>query len=113
MAELHISPEAKDDLQGIKEYIKTELENSVAAVNTVSKIIKSIRGLKDFPDIGTPLSSIVDIPNNYRFLVCGSYLAFYRHEDDYVYVVRVLYGKRDYMKILFGSTVAEEPEIIE
>ena len=108
MAKLHISPGAKDDLHGIKEYIKTELENPVAAGNTISKITKSIRGLKDFPDIGTPLTAIVDIPNNYRFLVCGSYLIFYRYEDDSVYVARVLYGKRDYLKILLGNTSADE-----
>ena len=104
MAKLHISPEARDDLRGIKEYITTELVSPIAAVNTVSNISKAIRGLADFPARGVPLSSIVELPNDYRFLVCGNYMVFYRHEGDDIYVARVLYGRRDYMKILFGDT---------
>jgi len=103
MAKLHISPEARDDLRGIKEYVTAELGSPTTAVNTVSKIAKAIRGLADLPARGAPLSSIVELPNDYRFLVCGNYLAFYRHEGSDVYLVRVLYGKRDYMKILFGD----------
>jgi plasmid stabilization system protein ParE len=103
MAKIHISPEAANDLREIKEYIAAELENPAAAVSTVSKITKAIRGLAKFPDIGSYLSSKVSIPTDYRFLVVGSYLAFYRHERDDVYVIRVLYGKRDYIKILFGE----------
>ncbi len=100
---LHISPEAQNDLRDIREYITSELENPTAALNTVTHIVKAIRRLSDFPDSGAPLSSVVDMPNHYRFLVSGSYLIFYRHEGGSVYVVRVLYGKRDYTKILFGE----------
>jgi len=110
MAKLHISPEARSDLRGIKEYIEAELENPTAAVDAVSKITKAIRGLVNFPDSGALLSSITNIPNNYRFLVCGSYLVFYRHENGNVNVVRVLYGRRDYMKILFGNMPEDDPE---
>lgn len=64
MAKLHISPEALRDLAEIKEYIATELENATVALNVVSKITKAIRGLERFPDIGAPLSSIIDIPTD-------------------------------------------------
>ena len=110
MAELHVSPEAHDDLRDIKEYITEELGNPSAAANTVSKITRAMRGLVAFPDIGAPLSPVVKIPNNYRFLVCGNYLVLYRHEGNTVYVMRVVYGKRDYIKILFGETPDNEPE---
>ncbi|AEG59273.1 type II toxin-antitoxin system RelE/ParE family toxin [Desulforamulus ruminis] len=105
---LHISPQAQSDLRGIKEYIAVELENPAAALNTVSKLTKAIRRLSDFPGSGAPLSSVMDVQNNYRFLVSGSYLVFYRYEGDSVYVVRVLYGRRDYIKILFGEPQADE-----
>ena len=100
MARLYISPEALNDLQEIKKYIATDLENPAAALATVSKITKAIRALNTFPGIGTPLSSIINMPTDYRFLITGHYLSFYRHEGDAVYVVRVLYSKRDYLKIL-------------
>ena len=107
MAILHISPEAREDLQDIKEYISSELENPTAAQNVVSNIIKAMRSLEQFPDMGSPLSSVVDVPNDYRFLVSGNYLVFYRNDKDSVYVIRVIYGKRDYMKILFGELPKE------
>ena len=108
MAKIHISPEAADDLRAIKEYIAIELENPEAAVNTVSKITKAIRNLAKFPGIGVLLSSKVSIHTDYRFIVIGSYMAFYRFGREDVHVIRVLYGKRDYMKILYGDIEAAE-----
>ena len=104
MAKLNLSPESQNDLHDIKDYITTELASPTAASNIVSNIMKAIRNLAVFPACGAPLSSIVDIETDYRFLVSGNYLAFYRYENDNVYVVRVLYGKRDYMRILFQET---------
>jgi len=101
MNKLSISPDARKDLEAIKTYISDELENPIAAVNVVSRITKSIKNLKDMPGVGTPLSSKVPFDTDYRFLVCGNYIAFYRYEDKTIYVDRVLYGRRDYVKILF------------
>jgi len=101
MNKLSISPEARDDLVGIKKYIREELENPIAAVNVVSRITKDLKNLKDMPGIGTSLSSKVPFDTDYRFLVCGNYMAFYRYENKTVYIDRVLYGRRDYVSILF------------
>ena len=40
--------------------------------------------------------------------VTGSYLTFYRVLDNDVYVDRVLYGRRDYLRILFGDVQDDE-----
>ena len=101
MAKLLISPEAKQDLLEIKEYISNELDSPIAARNVTDKIIKQISSLSDFPKIGTMLSSIINMETGYRFLVCGSYTAFYRYIDNTVFVDRILYGKRDFMRLLF------------
>jgi addiction module RelE/StbE family toxin len=101
MKKLAISPVAKSDLKEIKRYITEELDNPHAAKNVISKILQRIKTLQDFPEIGSPLSSIIEIETPYRFLVCGNYLAFYRVEKNTVFVDRVLYGRRDYIKILF------------
>ena len=108
MAKLQLSPEVYDDLLSIKEYISSELENPDAALTTIKKITAAIRGLGTFPDRGAPLSSIIDLHTDYRFIICDSYLAFYRRDGDDVYVVRVLYGRRDYMKILFDIMREED-----
>jgi addiction module RelE/StbE family toxin len=105
---LKISPKAKDDLAEIKGYISQELCNPQAAVNLVSKITKKMCGLSEHPGIGAALSSVVDIQTDYRFVVCANYLIFYRYEDGIVFVSRILYGKRDYTRILFGD-LPEDP----
>ena len=98
---LLITPRAKLDLLEIRDYIEIELLNKSAAENTIATITKRLRALIDFPMMGASLSSIIDIETDYRFLVCGKYNAFYRLDDETVYIIRILYGRRDFVKILF------------
>lgn len=104
MYNLYFSPKAQSDLAEIRDYITDELENPTAALATISKITKKIRILKNHALAGALLSSIVDIESDYRFLVSGSYLVFYRVYGKDIYIDRILYGRRDYMRILFGDT---------
>ena len=103
MAEIRFSPQAISDLQEAKTYIADELCNKQAAVNTITRIIKKIRILAEFPASGSPLSSVVGFETDYRFLVCGNYTVFYRIENQTVNIIRVLYGRRNFMQILFGE----------
>ena len=105
---VHLSPMARQDLQDIQAYITNNLANPIAAKHVLSRIMKRIRVLSGSPRIGAPLSAIVDVETNYRYLLCGNYTAFYRIETDGVYVDRVLYGRRDFMRILFGAPSEEE-----
>ena len=103
MNKVVISPEARKDLSEIKEYISENLGSPQSAQNTVGKVMSKLRELEAFSGIGTPLSSIIDIETDYRFLVCENYLAFYRTEKNMVYVDRIIYKKRNYIGILFGE----------
>lgn len=109
MNNLHLSEAAQNDLSEIKAYISEELENPSAALSTVGKIIRSIRILKNHALAGASISSIADVEDDYRFLVCGKYIAFYRVSGSEVYIDRVLYGRRDYLRILFEDVLEEEP----
>lgn len=102
MAKILFSPAALEDMREIKAYITEELCSEAAAINTVEKIMKRIRQLADFPELGAPLSSIIDIEVPYRFIVCGNYTAFYKMDSNDIHIIRVLYGKRNFMQILFG-----------
>lgn len=106
MNNLHLSPKAQDDLAEIKKYIEVALDTPIAALNTVSKITKGIRALQIQPGIGATLSSIANVDSDYRFLISGNYPTFYRVNGSDVYVDRILYGRRDYLRILFNN----EPE---
>lgn len=106
MTKISYSPSALRDLEQIGDYIVEKLKSPVAARDVVDKIQDAIDKLADFPKMGTPLSARYEDVADYRFLVCDSYLAFYRVKEDtedIVYIDRILYGRRDYLKILFGE----------
>lgn len=108
MNKLHLSEEAQNDLLEIKAYIEEELLNPSAALSTVSRTTKSLRILQSHTQAGTPLSLIANIESDYRFLVSGNYISFYRAYGSEVYIDRILYARRDYMRILFGDSRTEE-----
>ena len=108
---IHYSAESRRDLDGIWDYIVSDLQNPSAAERIVDRIMDDVDRLESHAEIGAPLSSIADIESDYRFLVTGSYLTFYRVRDNDIYVDRVLYGRRDYLRILFG--VVQDEETIE
>lgn len=108
MNNLHLSEEAQNDLLEIKAYIEEELLNASAALATVGRITKSLRILQTYAQAGTPLSSIADIESDYRFIVSGNYISFYRAYGNEVYVDRILYARRNYMRVLFGDTTQDE-----
>lgn len=101
MNKLHLSPEVQVDLSEIKAYIADDLENPQAALSTVAKITNTIRTLQEYALIGAALSALTDVNSDYRYLVSGNYIIFYRVTDKDVFVDRILYGRRDYMRILF------------
>lgn len=92
----------------IWEYIVSELQNLSAAEHIVNSIMDAVDQLGEFAEVGAPLSSIANVESDYRFLVTGNYLTFYRVYGNEVYVDRVLYGRRDYLRILFGDMSDEE-----
>ena len=103
MNELHLAAEARRDLLGIQSYIAEELLNPQAARSTIQRITKAIRMLREHAFIGAPLLAVLDDGLDYRFLVSGNYMVFYRVHGRDVYIDRVLYGRSDYMNILFGD----------
>ncbi|MCL2820682.1 MAG: type II toxin-antitoxin system RelE/ParE family toxin [Oscillospiraceae bacterium] len=103
MARIDYSPLSLLDLEQIGDYIENELMSPQAAFNTVNKIQDLIDKLSIFPLMGATLKSIVNADIDYRVLVCDNYLAFYHTDEIVVYIDRILYGKRDYLAILFSE----------
>jgi len=57
--------------------------------------------------MGVSLNSRINMKTDYRFLICGMYLIFYKIEGEFVSVYRVLNGMRDYLSILFAEDLSE------
>ena len=108
MAKVLVSPLAKADMREIGGYIRRELKNPSAAIGLLRRFRTAIDSLRDFPESGAPLLPPGKGRCPYRFLVCGNYLIFYHTDRTTVMVDRVLYGRRDYMALLFGDALEEE-----
>lgn len=107
MNKLHLSFEAQSDLADIKAYITAELENPQAALAVVARITKKIRLLREHGLIGTPLYSPANKNTGYRFLISGNYIILYRAVEEDIFVDRILYGRRDYLRLLFDGPEEE------
>ena len=59
MNNISFSIDALNDLEKIAYYIEEELHNHISGKKIVTKIIKSIKALKDFPNLGKPLKNVV------------------------------------------------------
>ena len=105
MHKIRVNPMAIEDLIEIRAYITKELENPTAAVNVVRNIIASYEQLKTFPMMGVDLSTKINVQTNFKYLVSGRYIVFYRADNDFVYIYRILYAGRDYLKILFPNEI--------
>ena len=107
MTKVILSAAAKADLQETRLYISSVLTNPSASKQTLKRITTQLHTLEQFPESGTPIL-IPGSPVAYRYLVCGSYMAFYHIRNEEVIVDRVLYGRRDYLSILFGDQLGED-----
>lgn len=101
---IEYSPRALKDLDGIWDYIEKELCNPSAAQNTVEGIMDKIDILMSFTEAGAKLEFENGLNSGYRYVSFKNYIAFYRlGSDDIVYIDRVVYSGRDYMRILFPN----------
>ena len=107
MAKIVFSPEARRDLLEIGDYIAFKLHNKSAAGHLIGRIQKTVLVLREFPETGT-LLQYAGPHILYRYLICGNYMIFYHLSEDTACIDRILYGRRDYLSILFGDELREE-----
>jgi len=98
MIRLRYNPIAISDLEEIKEYISQD--NKEAAIRLIKQLIEKTESLIDFPNMVLSLSKKISIKTRYRYLICNQYIIFYIFENDTINIMRILHGKRDYLKIL-------------
>lgn len=102
MNKLLLSQEARKDLREIFDYISKELENPEAAQHTIAGITQKLHLLEQHSEIGARLGRTMGLESEYRYLICGNYYVFYRTHGDNVYIDRIMYHRRDFMRVLFG-----------
>ena len=100
---IRYTPEALRDLLEMKEYIRVTLHNPKAADRITKEILDSCGQLKQSPEMGMPLDARTGVKMGLRCLRCGKRIAFYRVDGETVSVARILDGRQDYLRILFGD----------
>jgi len=95
---VELLPAAYEDLEDIFDYIL--LDNPAAAENMLDKIMTSLRRLEEFPHSGIRIIDDALKHYDFRMLIAGPYVAFYRLIDGTIYVYRILHGARNYIDIL-------------
>lgn len=97
-----LSQKAADDLDGIVSYIASELSNPQAAADFLSRLEKVIDEIRSFPESGAPVNNEFLSNIKLRKKTVGSYLLYYLSvpETETVYIVRIVYGKRNMEEIL-------------
>jgi len=93
---------AENDLRDIGFYILDESKSLDIALNYVSKLRSSTRNLDVFPESGNNPRNRVLVNLGCKYLAEGDYLIFYKIDKaaKVVYIIAVLNGKMDYVKIL-------------
>jgi plasmid stabilization system protein ParE len=83
-------PEARADLDEIWEFIRTD--NLDAADRVIAEILSAISGAVPFPNQGHKRPDLTQRP--LRFLLIREYLIAYAPDEDPLWVVAVLHGRR-------------------
>ena len=98
--QLLYSPSALRDLDRIWAEVYSASQERGIAGAYVDGLMKAVAQKCNFPLSGTPLYYDGRF-TGYYFVVFKAYIAFYRVQDESVFVDRVLFGKSDYMRKLF------------
>lgn len=98
---LVFSPLAQTDIQNIGDYVVNVLKNKTASKRIVKDIAEGCVLLKQQPLLGIAVRERFGWNSDYRVLVVGNYLVFYKIDKDIIRIYRVLDGRTDYIEQLF------------
>ncbi len=83
-------PEARADLDGIWEYIRSD--NLEAADRVIAEILSAVRSVVVFPQSGHRRPDLTSRP--LRFVLVREYMIAYAPDEKPLWVVAVLHGRR-------------------
>ena len=102
MYKVRIMQSAQAEMREIYRYIAEELQNPIAAARRISLIDQKIQSLKENPARFPLVLDDYLASKGFRLIVVQNHLVFFvvRKNEKIVSVMRVLYGRRDWLRIL-------------
>lgn len=104
------SPDASDKLRKLNRQI-TGSNGKQVATTIVSKIMREIHGLQNNPEKGPSVEALLGIPTSYRLLHVERNYAFYRIENDTVYVTDIYNKRENFMWEMFRVNLRTQDSI--
>lgn len=99
---IQYAPTAIRDLDRVWAEVCEASKEPEIATRYVNEMMDRISEKRGFPRSGSPLYYEGSF-TGYYFIVFKVYMAFYRVRDDQILVDRVVYGKSDYMRMIFRN----------
>ena len=102
MYNIKITREAYEDIDKIVSYISGVLKNPIAASNFLDELEKCYDNVAFNPESYVLCKDERLKERGYRKIVIKNYIVFYRTDitENTVYIMRVIYGRRDYAKLI-------------
>lgn len=97
---IEYSFESKQDLIDIKKYIKYNLQEPNTAQKLITKIKEETDKLKSNPEIFAIIDDDIIKKLEIRKLLVDNYIIFYRINNENIQIVRVIYGRRNWIELL-------------
>lgn len=97
---IEYSKDSKQDLIGIKQYIKYNLQEPEIAQKLISKIKNEINNLNNNPKIYAIIDDELIKRLEIRKLIVDNYIVFYRIKNNNIEIVRIMYGRRNWIDLL-------------
>lgn len=97
---IEYSKETKQDLIDIKKYIKYNLQEPNIAKKLITKIKTEIDKLIETPEIYSIIDDDFIKKLQIRKIIVDNYIVFYRINNKKIQIVRILYGRRNWINLL-------------
>jgi len=97
-----VSEPAENDLKDIVRYITSQLSAPISALSMIELFEEAMAGLSDMPQRHTFVADERLAQMGYRKLPLKNYVVFYSIDEGnkVVDIERILYGRRDWLRIL-------------
>ena len=99
---LIVSPYAESEIEQIVTYLEFDLDNPQAAGHFLSLLTECYQRIAEMPTIYGLCKNWPAAFQSYRKAKAGNYLVFYKVDEpnERVYIAHVIYGRRDYEKLI-------------
>ena len=99
--EVEFTDKCIEEMNEIYEYISNNLKENMAAKRLMKEVADKVLDLANAPEIYMKIGKVDKLKREYHRMVVKNYVVLYTidFEKRKVYISRMIYGRRDYLKM--------------